>query len=91
MTTCQKLLKNIEQRETASPEVLSKHIVLNSIESYTAELLRLLPSLSQACKFGLHKGKPACADWIAGRCQQLAEALDTYNSDSFTLDDLQDR
>lgn len=67
-----------------------KRIVLNGIDVFSAELERLLPSVRYACKFGLHKGKFGNAEWIAVRCRQLAEELETYADEEFTLDDLQD-
>lgn len=68
-----------------------KIIVMNTIDNLSRELTeRLLPIIRNACDFGLHKGKPGWAEWTADRCSELAEALQKYCEDDFTLDDIQD-
>jgi hypothetical protein len=67
-----------------------KELILNGIHTFSAELERDLKYLRDACKFGLRKGKLAKCDWIATRCRQLADDLEDYMKDEFTLSDMQD-
>jgi hypothetical protein len=67
-----------------------KEIVLNGIHNHSKEIERLLPYLRDACKRGLRGGKLSISDAIASNCRELADELDKYMDDEFTLDDMQD-
>ncbi len=67
-----------------------KFITLNEISNDTNRLLYALTYLRDSVKFGLQKGKLGMIPEIIHLCEDLAGALETYNSDSFTLEDLQD-
>lgn len=68
-----------------------KTLVLNSIHNLNNELTtRLLPIVTTGCKFGLSKGKMGHGEYTISRLRELADALETYHSAEFTLDDMQD-
>lgn len=68
-----------------------KELVLNGVNNYSFELVdRWLPLIRSACKFGLHKGKIGNIEWISSRLRELADELDAYADESFTLHDMQD-
>lgn len=69
-----------------------KKLVMNEIHTYSAEVERDLQHLRNACKFGLRKGKwnPTYASWLILRMRQLADAMEEYYEEDFTLDDIQD-
>lgn len=67
-----------------------KEIVMNGIHNFSSEIEKLLPLLRDSCKFGLRKGKLSMNDWIVVRLRQLADELETYMSEDFSLDDMQD-
>ncbi len=68
----------------------NKKIVLNTIDNCSLELIEWLSYLRQSCQFGLHKGKLGNISWYVNILRELADALEAYNDDSFTLSDLQD-
>lgn len=67
-----------------------KEIVLNGIHNYSAEIERLLPHLRNSCRFGLQRGKLGNLEWLAMRLHQLADEIEKYKDDDFTLEDMQD-
>lgn len=67
-----------------------KFIVLNEVTCRALDLSNKLETLKVYIKFGLHKCKPNELDDIAHKCELLAESIDKYQDDSFTLDDLSD-
>lgn len=67
-----------------------KSMVMNEIDSYLGRLERNLPYLRSSCKFGLHKGKLGIINCIIIDLENLASALEEYDDDSFTLDDMED-
>lgn len=67
-----------------------KFMVLNRVADHTFNLSGKLEHLKNSVRFGLHNGKLGSLDDIAHLCEQLAEAIDEYQDESFTLDDLGD-
>ncbi len=66
-----------------------KEMILNGIINNVHELERLLPYLKESCKFGSHKGKLSNNDPIMYVCKNLAEDLQSYMDDDFSLEDMQ--
>jgi hypothetical protein len=81
----------ILHKDKMTPE--DKKIVMNEIDVYLNRLLDKdnLPTFQDMIKnFGLHKGKVGRISWYINDLRSLLEALEIYNSDDFTLDDVED-
>lgn len=71
-------------------EIDKKILILNKIHNLSSNLERDgLKHIRDNCKWGLKKGKYGIHELTINDLRELADALELYMSDEFTLDDIQ--
>lgn len=87
----------LDESEPDSPDPIptdkdEKTLVLNRISNHIGALERKLPILLQARDWGLQKGKMTGTlnAFLIDELRELADGLETYLAEEFTLDDMQD-